>query len=73
MEHIVNLDQTVLPHAPYSLELTISNFQLFGPMKKGLREQPFPSNDSVIEGVNQQVTSAGTDLYEHSMQALVHC
>jgi len=42
-------------------------------MKKGLREQPFPSNDSVIEAVNQQVTSAGTDLYEHSMQALVHC
>jgi len=48
LEHIANLGWTVLPYPPYSPDLAPSDFHLFGPMKDGLREQHFPSNDSIV-------------------------
>jgi hypothetical protein len=48
VEHIANLGWTVLPHPPYSPDLTPSDFHLFGPMKDGLRGQHFPGNDAVV-------------------------
>ena len=39
----------------------------------GLHGQHFPSNDTIIAAAKQWVTSAGVGLYEHGMQALVHC
>ena len=72
VDHIVNLDWTVLPHPPYSPYLAPSDFHLFGPMKDGLHGQHFPSNDAVVWAVKQWATSTGADFYERSMQALVH-
>jgi hypothetical protein len=41
-------------------------------MKDGLRGRYFPSNDAVVRDVKQWATSAGADIYEGGMQALVH-
>jgi histone-lysine N-methyltransferase SETMAR len=71
MAHIAKFGWTVLPHPPYSPDLVLSDFHLFGPMKDGLCGQHFP-DDTVITAVRKWVTSAGADFYEHSMQALVH-
>ena len=72
VKHTVNLGWTVLPHPLYGLDLVPSDFCLLGPMKNGLCEQHFPSNDTVTEAVKQWITSADADFYEHDMKALVH-
>lgn len=35
-DHVTNLDLTILPCLPFHLDLTLSYFYLFGPMKDGL-------------------------------------
>jgi hypothetical protein len=59
--HIVNLGWTVALHPPYSPDLALSDFHLFGPMKDELRGQHFPSNDAVVRVVKQWATSAGAE------------
>lgn len=61
MEHTANIGWIVLPHPPYSSELKSFDFHLFRPMKNGLCGQHFPSNNTIIAAVNQQVTSTGAD------------
>jgi hypothetical protein len=41
-------------------------------MKDGLCGKHFPDSDTIIAAVRKWVASAGTDVYELSMQALVH-
>ena len=53
LEHIVNLGWTVILHPPYSLDLALSDFCLFGPMKDGLRGQHFPSYAAIVQAVEQ--------------------
>ena len=72
VEHIVSLGWTFVPHPPYSPDLALSDFHLFGPMKDWLRGQHFPSYNAVIWAVKQWATSTGAYFYEHGMQALVH-
>ena len=72
VEHIVNYGWTVVPHPLHSLDLAPSDFHLFGPMKRGLCGQYFPSYDAIVQAVKQWATLAGADFYEHGMQALVH-
>jgi len=67
MEHTDSLGWTVLPQPKYSLDVSPSEFHLFGPMKDGLCRQHFPSNDAIVAPVKQWVTFAGADFYEHSM------
>jgi hypothetical protein len=45
---------------------------IIGPMKDGLRGQHFQDNDAVIAAVRKWLASAGADLYERGIQALVH-
>lgn len=49
------------------------DFHFFGPIKDGLCGQHFPCNGAITGAVKQWVISAGADIYEHSMQALVLC
>jgi histone-lysine N-methyltransferase SETMAR len=73
MEHVAKIVWTVLPHTPpYSSDLAPSDFHLFGLMKDELRGQHFPDNDAVIAAVRKWVASASANIYEGSMQALVH-
>jgi hypothetical protein len=53
-------------------DLAPSDFHLFRPMKEGLHGQHFPSYKAVVQAVKQWATCTGADVYEHSMQALVH-
>jgi histone-lysine N-methyltransferase SETMAR len=53
VEHIVNLGWTFVPHPLYSPDLVPSDFHLFGPMKDGLCGQHFPSNDAIVQAVEQ--------------------
>jgi hypothetical protein len=57
---------------PYNPDLASFDFHLFGPMENGLRVQHLPDSDAVIAAVRKWVASAGADLYERSMLALVH-
>ena len=68
MDHVATFCWTLLPHTPYSPELAPSDFHLFGPMNVGLGGHHFP--DDAAE--KMWVTSAGADLYECGMKALVH-
>lgn len=70
-EHVTNLGWTVDPS--HILDLALSDFHLFKPMKDGLHGQHFPSNDTLIAPVKQWVISDGGDFYECGIQALVHC
>jgi len=72
VEHIAYLWWTVLPHPRYSPDLDPSDLYLFGSMKDGLRGQHFPSKDAAVRAVKQWTNSAGADLYECGLQALVH-
>jgi hypothetical protein len=71
MGHVAKFGWIVLPHPLYGVDLATSDFNLFGPMKDGLRGQHFP-DDAVIAAERKWVASPGADFYEHSMQALVH-
>jgi len=64
--------RTVLRHPPYSPDLAPSDFYLFGPIKEVLCGHNSPSNDTTTAVVKQWVTSTGADIFEFSMQALVH-
>ena len=66
------VDCLTTPHPPYSPDLALSDFHLFGPMKDGLRGQHFPSNDAAVRAVKRCAISAGADFYECGKQALVH-
>ena len=70
-EHITNLGCTALPHSPNSPHLVLFDFYLFGMMKDWCG-QHFSSNNTIIAAMKQWVTSAGTDFYKCSMQAVVH-
>ena len=72
MDHTANLGWTSPPHPLYSLDLVLSDFYLFGPMKYGVCGQHFPGNNAVIEAEKQWVISTGADFYGRSMDALVH-
>jgi hypothetical protein len=41
-------------------------------MKDELGGQHFPDNDAVIAAIRQWLASAGADIYERGIQALVH-
>ena len=55
--------------------LNVSGDQMvdFSIVKDVLHGQHFHSNDAIIAVVKQWATSTGADLYQCSMQALVHC
>jgi histone-lysine N-methyltransferase SETMAR len=63
----------VLPRPPYSLDLALSDFHLFGPMKDGLRGKQFPDTDTVIEAVKKWLSQNDSNFYGAGIQRLVEC
>ena len=51
MEHVLSLSWTVVPYPSYSPDLVPSDFHLFGPVKMGLYEEHFPSDNTIIAAV----------------------
>jgi transposase len=62
---------TILPHPPYSPDLTPSDFHLFGPIKDGLRGKQFPNTDAVIEAVKKWLSQTDSDFYGARIQRLL--
>ena len=47
---------TVLPHAPYSLDLAPADFFLFGHLKQSLRDIRFSSLDEAVKALGEQLS-----------------
>jgi histone-lysine N-methyltransferase SETMAR len=52
-EHITKMGWMVLPHPPYSPDLALSDFHLFGSLKNALRGTHFEDDKSVSEAVRK--------------------
>jgi len=65
------LSREVLPHPPYSLDLALSDFHLFGPLKEFLGGQHFSTDDEVKQAVLGWFSHTDKSFYANSFQALV--
>ena len=61
----------MLPHPPYSPDLALSVFHLFGPLKDALRGTRFEDDESVIRAVRTWLREQETSWYREGMHALV--
>ena len=61
----------VLPHPPFSPDLTPSDFHLFGPLKEFLRGQHFSTDDEVKQAVLGWFSRTDKSFYAEAFQALV--
>jgi hypothetical protein len=61
----------VLPHPPYSHDLGLSDFHLFGPLKDTLRGTSFEDDESVIRAVRTWLREQEASWYREGMYALV--
>ena len=60
----------VLPHPPYSSDMTPSDFYLFPKLKSNLRGTQFGSNEGVIEAVNEYLGDQEKDFYLEGISKL---
>ena len=60
-----------LPHPPYSQNLAPSDYHLFGPMKKMLGGQKFPSDTEVQSVVRQWLGQQPASFFASGIQKLV--
>ena len=65
------LSWEVLPHPPYSPDLTPSDFHLFGPLKKYLGGQHFSTDDEVKQAVLGWFSHTNKSFYAEAFQALI--
>jgi histone-lysine N-methyltransferase SETMAR len=65
------LGWTVLPHPPYSPDLTPSDFHLFGQLKKALRGKKFEDDEAVIHAAKTWLCDQDNILYKQGIHALV--
>jgi len=61
----------VLPHPPYSPDLTLNDFHLFGPLKEFLGGQHFSTDDKVKQAFLGWFSSTDESFYAEAFQALV--
>ena len=64
------LSWEVLPNPPYSLDLTPSDFHLFGPLKEFLGGQHFSTDDEVKQAVLGWFCHTDKSFYAEAFQAL---
>jgi len=69
-EAVAKFGWTVLPHPPYSHDLGLSDFHLFGPLKDTLRGASFEDDESVICAVRTWIREQETSWYGEGMHAL---
>jgi histone-lysine N-methyltransferase SETMAR len=59
-----------LEHPPYSLDLSPSDYHLFGPLKEALGRHRFQSDDGVEEFVRNWAVTRPATFYEEGVQKL---
>ena len=67
-EVIASFGWTTVTHPPYSPDLAPSDYYLFGPLKEGVREQHFTSDQEIKNAVRNWLKMQSADFYK----ALVH-
>jgi len=70
-EAIAKFGWNVLPHPPYSPDLALSDFHLFGPLKDALHGTRFEGDESVIRAVRTWLHEQEMSWYREGMHALV--
>ena len=60
----------ILPHAPYSPDMALSDFYLFPKLKFHLRGTQFGSNEGVIEAVNEYLGDKEKAFYFEGIRKL---
>jgi hypothetical protein len=55
MDTIQKVKWNVLPHPPYSCDLTHSDYWLFAPLKEHLGRKRFRNNEKVIKDVHERL------------------
>ena len=63
----------VLPHPPYSLDLSPSDYYLFSPMKNSLCGKMYHSAEEVNGDLENWFTSKPADFYANSIKQLPEC
>jgi histone-lysine N-methyltransferase SETMAR len=63
----------VLPHPPYSQDLALSDFHLFGSLKDALHGTRFEDDNRVIEAVRKWLRRQDKSWYQQGIHALVPC
>ena len=71
LEAINNLGFELLSHPPYSPDLALSDYHLFGPMKKALGGQKFVSNLAAQNAVYQWIEQQPTSFFASGIEKLV--
>ena len=61
----------VLTHPPYSPDLALSDFHLFGPLKEFFRGQHFSTDDKVKQAVLGRFSCIDKSFHAEAFQALV--
>ena len=67
---ITQLNWEVLEHPAYSLDLTPSDFHLFGPLKNALRGRRFAADDEVKEAVHDWLRSNPQTFFSNGIKKL---
>jgi histone-lysine N-methyltransferase SETMAR len=62
----------LLNHPPYSPDLAIADFHLFGAMKKPMRGRVFTSREEVTEAANESLRSLPASFWEEGVNKLLH-
>ncbi|XP_023704521.1 histone-lysine N-methyltransferase SETMAR-like [Cryptotermes secundus] len=67
-----SLGYEILPHPPYSPDLTPSDFFLFQWLKKTLCGKRFQDDDDIISAVEGFLNSQNETFYDQGIQQLMH-
>jgi hypothetical protein len=62
-----------IPHPAYSLDLTLSDYHVFGPLKEALGGKKFSTDDEIKEVVHRWLCSQSEEFFSRGIQALVKC
>ena len=72
MEAITSFGWTVIPHPPYSPDLAPSDYNLFGPMKEGLRGNRYGNYNEVKTAVLNWLRHQPAEFYSNDIHAFVY-
>ena len=70
-EKITSFGWTTLPHPPYSPDLALSDYHLFGTMKESLKGKRYSSDEEVKSLVKKWLKEQSTELYGAGIHALI--
>jgi histone-lysine N-methyltransferase SETMAR len=70
-DDITKLGWTTLPRPPYSSDVALTDYHLFGKLKESLRGTRFEDDDALITASKQWLRHAGPEFYHAGIQALV--